>query len=54
MIGQIQITHVQDLAIAKINLNQKKKEIIKQANVHCMSMCKRGGGVVDVKARSLA
>lgn len=54
MIGQIQITGISDYSLAKINLMGQKQQIIKQANMYCISMCKRGGGVVDLKTRQLA
>ena len=54
MIGQIQITSIYDFGLAKVNLMAQKAHILRQANMNCLSMCKRGGGVVDVKARQLA
>jgi hydroxymethylglutaryl-CoA synthase len=54
MIGQIQITSIYDFGLAKVNLMAQKAQILRQANMNCLSMCKRGGGVVDVKARQLA
>mmetsp|Transcript_7673 Transcript_7673/g.6935 ORF Transcript_7673/g.6935 Transcript_7673/m.6935 type:complete len:565 (-) Transcript_7673:979-2673(-) len=52
MRGQIQIINC-NVEEATFTIDHKKKEIIEYANEACQNMVKRGGGVIDVKAKVL-
>ena len=45
MIGQIQITNIEDYDTAKNKIIAEKKKIIANGNSYCESMVKRGGGL---------
>jgi len=51
MIGQIQVTHLEDPFGAKMRVLEKKEEILKIANEKDPVLVNLGGGAVDVEAR---
>jgi len=54
MTGQVQIVNVSDVATACRILTEQKQELIDAANKFCVSMTKRGGGVIDVIVRVIS
>lgn len=55
IIGQIQIAKVINLALLQNLINEKKGALIDSANQEvAFSMCRRGGGVTDLKLRTLS
>jgi degradative hydroxymethylglutaryl-CoA reductase len=53
MIAQIQVVEVADSKDAVYRVKAAKREIVKHANMYCENMVKRGGGVEDIRVRSL-
>lgn len=53
MIAQISIFEITDFRSAFYALKSNKEKIIDHANQSCQSMIKRGGGVVDLRFRTL-
>ncbi|MDP8206205.1 MAG: hydroxymethylglutaryl-CoA reductase, degradative [Candidatus Electryonea clarkiae] len=51
MIGQIQVLDLDDPVRAAQILNERKEEIIEQANLSCPLMVQRGGGAFDIETR---
>lgn len=51
MIGQIQISDIEDFEQVKYILSNEKRKIIEYANGHCQTMVLRGGGVQDFRWR---
>jgi degradative hydroxymethylglutaryl-CoA reductase len=54
MIGQIQLTDIQDCSRAVEKILARKQEVIELGNTFCRNMANRGGGVRDVRCRALA
>lgn len=55
IIGQIQIAKVKNLSFLQNLISEKKADLIESANQEvAFSMCRRGGGVTDLKLRTLA
>lgn len=52
MIGQIQILDC-DPVYETYKIMQKKTEIIERSNIFCQNMVERGGGVIDLKCKTL-
>jgi hydroxymethylglutaryl-CoA reductase len=53
MISQIQVTEVRDPKDAAYKIKARKREIIMHANQYCENMVRRGGGVEDIRIRTL-
>ena len=51
MIGQIQLTSLDNPEKAKAQVEKHKKDIVRQCNEHDVSLAKRGGGAKGVEAR---
>lgn len=51
MIGQVALKNIPDISLAKINLTNHKKDILKKANAAHPSIVNRGGGAKDLSIR---
>jgi len=48
------LTDIIDSTVAAARIGKKKQKIIDLGNTFCTNMHKRGGGVTDVRCRTLA
>lgn len=52
MIGQMQVLDC-DMVVTKYRIEQLKKELIEKGNTFLVNMVQRGGGLVDIKVKTL-
>lgn len=53
MVAQVQLLDCPDIELAHMELCRHRHRILEEANTHCASMVRRGGGVVDMEVRTV-